>query len=137
MKMIKLIVVVMLLLATSCQQSFIYPRTIAKSETFDASSELVARLNIIAVISEPYHLEEGYTSKEGKTLICRSEAKQHTIVFYKPAEDAYLRVGKPVHFGTKHPVGTIHKNRQAFKGEYKDKTRIAYLDSGQLIIEDI
>lgn len=136
MKIRLLIVVVAVIAVLSCQRAPEYPKTIGKAETFEAPSTLVDSLGVVGVFSRSYHLEGGYSKDRGKTLICRSRDKQYSIAFYRPAEAGFVLVGTPVPFGQEHPVGTVYNDRPAFKGRYKGKERIVYMDSGQLVIRD-
>lgn len=125
-----------MVVCTSCNNGPSFPKTIPSTGKFDADFELVHKLNITGILGGSYYLEDGWTEEYGQTLICEPEKGQYTVAFYKPIDSGYALIGKPVSFTEKHPFGTVHKECNAMKGFYKNKTRIAYVDRGQLIIED-
>ena len=129
--------VMLLMTLTSCRKSPEYPEVIADTgNSYETQSSLATSLGVVMAWRGAYHLEDGYSQEYGMTLSCLSKDKQYTVAFYKPENGRLVLVGSPVAFGEQWPSMTVYNGRQAIKGSYKGKKRIAYVNSGKLVIEN-
>jgi hypothetical protein len=131
-----ILVIAILLLAGCTQSRPEFPARIPRTETFSADTPFVGSLVIVGVLSQSYHLANGYIEEKGQTLICKTEDGRYTVGFYKPDSDHCTLVGIPVVFGTTHPTGIVYKDRPAMVGDVDGKRRMVYMNEGQLILED-
>lgn len=141
MKICTLTLIVLLMAMASCSDTpeniKKFPKVIPDTGNIDQTQPpQIKNLGVVMALRVAYHLEDGYSKKRGLTLICQSGDKQYTVAFYKPEDERFVLLGKPVPFEDKHPAGTAYNDRTAVKGIYKGKKRVAYIDSGRLIIDD-